>query len=305
MKRQAIINPHTLGAISAYRMVIKDISGVLGDPIIDMQRLFYAVMIQSGIERFQMPEQTSGASAVPPKLSGRFSPVSFKAIAPTLDSLHRVVTSAVNPDACTEAQRRKVQELGHFLQDLYVAAAFRKPVVTSIEIPEVGMLQGALREDMLSVVTGLLKVLQIITVDTPLTKVELPKRSLSSFQEVLRSDLFAPYVESQALLESAGSQSKGIALVGQRARQLVDAFPAQLDLKKTGISALHALPAIVEALVGKVFGAVAKPFISALERALSHESRLLVYSFHPVWRQVWESKLDKVREGLIRERQQR
>src|SRR5690606_17619961 len=125
----------------------------------------------------------------------------------------------------------------------------------------------------------------------------------SSFQDVLRSDLFAPYAESQALLENTSSETKGMSLVGRRARELVSVFPAQLDLKKTGISALHALPAVIEVMAGRVFGAVAKPFVTTLESAISRRSRLLVYSFHPVWRQVWDSKLDKVKMLLANEGQ--
>jgi hypothetical protein len=303
MSRQAIISPHTVGAISAYRMVIKDISEALGDPIIDMQRLFYAVMIQSGIERFQLPEIPSDDSPIPPSLSERISRVSFESLDPTLKGLHSVVTGAISSASCTESQRREVQELAFFLQDLYVAASFRRPIVTAQKVPEIERLQGILREDMLLVVAGLLNSLQLITVDTPLAKVELPKKQLSSFQDVLRSDLFAPYAESQAQLETTKSDSTGLSLVGRRARDLVDAFPAQLDLKKTGISALHALPTVIEAMAGKILGAIAKPFVSTLESAISHESRLLVYSFQPVWRQVWDSKLDKVKLVLANERQ--
>lgn len=303
MSRQAIISPHTLGAISAYRMVIRDISEVLGDPVIDMQRLFYAVMIQSGIERFQLPESPSDDSPIPTALSERISRVSFDALDPTLKGLHSVVTGAMRADACAESQRREVQDLAFFLQDLYVAASFRRPIVTAQKVPDIEKLQEILREDMLLVVSGLLKSLELITVDTPVAKVELPKSQLSSFQDVLRSDLFAPYAESQALLENTSSETNGMSLVGRRARELVSVFPAQLDLKKTGISALHALPAVIEVMAGRVFGAVAKPFVTTLESAISRRSRLLVYSFHPVWRQVWDSKLDKVKMLLANERQ--
>lgn len=303
MSRQAIISPRTLGTISAYRMVIKDISEVLGDPVIDMQRLFYAVMIQSGIERFKLPEVPAEESPVPTMLAERISRVSFKELDPTLREVYRVVSGATSSDSCTDSERREVQELASFLQDLFVAAAFRRPIVTAQKIPKIDSLQRILREDMLAVVSGLLESLQLITVDTPLAKLELPKSQLSKFQDVLRSDLFAPYAESQALLETSDSGLAGASLIGLRARNLVDAFPAQLELKKTAISALHALPSVIEAMAGKVLGAVAKPFVSTLESAISHQSRILVYSFHPVWSQVWGSKLDKVKSMLANERQ--
>lgn len=295
MKRQAIINSHTLGAINAYRMIIKDISVALGDPVVDMQRLFYAVMIQSGIELFQAPERPSDKLSIPPALSERFSPISFKSIDPTLANLHQVVAGAMISDSCTDAQRRKVDELAFFLADLYVAAAFRRPVVTSLELPEIASLQGVLREDMLLGVSGLLKGLHSITVETPLTKIELPKRQLLAFQDVLQSDLFSPYVESQASLENSCSDLSTVNAVARNARKLVDAFPVQLDLKRTSIKVLHTLPAALDLVAGKAFGEATKPLISMLEAALSHERKLLVYSFYPVWRQIWDAKLEKVR----------
>lgn len=304
MQRQAIINSHTLGAIDAYRMVIKDISEALGDPVIDMQRMFYALMIQSGIERFEVPRDV--VVSAPSGLSDRVSPVSLETETSTLDSIYAAVTGAAESAKCTEAQLGKVQELAYFLQDLHIAAVFCRPVVTALDTPKLAPLRGVLREDMFLVVDSLLSAVQILSANTPLTKLELPKRQVTSFREILESGLFAPYVESHSELESSlNSNSTSLALVGQKARGLVDAFPDQLDLKKTGINVLQAIPALIDALAGKVFGAAATPFFAALGEAIASERRVLVYSFHPVWRQVWESKLDKVRTRVTPARQER
>ncbi len=57
MKRTATVSPYSLGALEAYRVVIKDISKALGDPAVDVAKLFFAEMIQSGLQRFSVSDE--------------------------------------------------------------------------------------------------------------------------------------------------------------------------------------------------------------------------------------------------------
>jgi hypothetical protein len=82
-------------------------------------------------------------------------------------------------------------------------------------------------------------------------------------------------------------------------------FPALVSLKGTAVRALEVVPQVVELVGGKTLGAVAKPFASALSSALTREQRLLVYSFYPTWRRIWDGKLDRVRLLLSQEQAER
>jgi len=270
-----------------------------------MGKLFYAVMIQSGVKRFRVPDNYINKLSGSGLLSDRIDTISFGKIEGTLRELHdRIHCQVLRPP--TDAERRVIDELVYFLHDLYVAANFRRPVVTVVEVPNLTLLRPILREDLCAVVEALLGAVQTLAVDAPVARFEVAAEKLKSFQAVMLSDLFESYVEGHAELAlTYGPTEPVIEKVGKVAHKIVDVFPGDLELRKTTVSAIEALPTLIEAAVGKLFGAVAKPLLSALAQGLTQDRRLLMYSFHPTWRQIWGAKLDKVREVVSLERKLR
>jgi hypothetical protein len=188
-----------------------------------------------------------------------------------------------------------------FLYDLYVAAAFRRPVVSVVEIPKLVELRPLLKEDLYTLTEALLTAVETLSLDAPVARFEVQTNELESFQAVMSSDVFDSYVDSHSALQlTLNPTSTLTGQVSRIAHGVVDVFPGQFDLRKTAVGAIQAVPAILDATVGKIFGALAKPLTSALAGALGGGDRLLVYSFHPTWRQIWGGKLDKVR-SLLRE----
>jgi hypothetical protein len=192
MERDAVVSPHTLGALEAYRQVIIDISEVLRDPVIDIGKLFYAVMIQSGVKRFRVPEEYISRLPGLSLLSNRVESISYSTVEPTLRGLHDRIFSHLRRSSLSEAEQRLVNELVLFLQDLYVAAEFRRPVVTVLEVPDVSQLRPLLKEDMYLVVEALLSARTILRAPVQnlyfvrfLRPVNLPLRTLIFAQPFL------------------------------------------------------------------------------------------------------------------------
>jgi hypothetical protein len=296
MNRTAIVTPGSIGALEAYRVVIKDISKVLGDPQIDVAKLFFAVMIQSGLQRFSLPERPSTDIVHSKLLAGRVCEISYGSVESVLHEIRAQVSGSVKPVPLADADQRVVHDITSFLQELYLAAEFGRPVATVIDKPEQKDVRRLLREDVAIVIDGLLSSVQTVDVEAPVARFGIAEADLKSFKSVMASDVFEPYVSSQQLFELAIRPTDGVVeSVRARAMTVVQTFPMFTSLKRTTIRALDAIPAVLDATAGKVFGAVAKPFMSALSEALGRDQRLVVYSFFPTWRQIWDGKLDKVR----------
>jgi len=303
MSRTAIVTPYSLGAIEAYRGVIKDISEVLGDPVIDVARLFFAVMIQSGLQQFVVPDGPPTELIRSSLLADRVTTADYSKVEPVLHDIRELVLRGAKVAPLSKQDQRVLHDLASFIQDLYVAAEFKRPVATVIDKPDATVIRRLLRDDLALVVEGLLKSLHTIDVEAPVARFEMPNTDLQLFRAIVDSDVFEPYVGSQSLFEMTSRPVAGISHdVALRARAVVRDFPDVTDLRSTAIRALEAFPDILEAVGGKILGAVAKPFVAAVGNALGREQRILFYSFYPTWRQIWGGKLDKVRVLVEQER---
>jgi hypothetical protein len=199
--------------------------------------------------------------------------------------------------------RQPVHDLAAFVQDLHIASVLKRPVATVIEKPDVEAVRRIFRDDAAVVLEALLQAVQTVTVDAPVARFDVASADLKAFREVMASDVFVPYVESHAMFETVSRSPEGIlTTVSARAKAVVRGFPGLTDLRETSVQVIEAVPPVLDATVGKVFGAAAKPFTSALAQALGHERRLIVYSFYPTWRRLWGAKLDKVRVLVNEER---
>ncbi len=300
MERDAIISPYSLGTLEAYTDIIRDISKVLEDPIIDMRKLFYAVMIQSGLKRFRIPSDAK--VPISALLAERAAPISFDKIEPRIGELRSCVINNARPDLNKE-QMARVYALAGFLAELYLAAEFRRPVATCAPVPKMAEIQTVLKDDLCVVVGGLLAAVETVNLNAPVARLNVPIKDFSLFRSVVSSDVFEPYVESHAELETLSNPTASIAEhVSSAAHQVVDAFPSSFELRRTAVSAIQSIPSIIEVTAGKVFGVLAKPIFSTIADAIGHERRLVLYSFEPTWRQVWGGKLDKVRTIVAQER---
>jgi len=303
MKRTAVVSPYSLGALEAYRGVIKDISRLLGDPAVDVAKLFFAVMIQSGFQRFSVSDEPHSDIVRTSLLTDRVCSVNYSRIQSPLNDIGSAIVRGAKNASPSNADLRLVHNLASFVQDLYIAAAFKKPVATVTDRPAVADIHRLFRDDMAIVLESLLKAVRAIDLEAPVMRFDVPDSSLGAFKAVMASDVFEPYVDSHTLFESVSRAPEGIARrIRARARSLVLAFPNLMDLKGTTVQGIESIPSVLDATLGKAFGTAAKPFAGALSRALGQERRLLIYSFYPTWRRLWDAKLDKVRVLLAEER---
>jgi hypothetical protein len=186
--------------------------------------------------------------------------------------------------------------LAGFVEDLYLAAEYKRPVATVLDIPAVEDASNVLRDDMAIVIEALLKAVRTINVQAPVARFDVPESDMRTFRAVMASDVFEPYVSSQALFEIVSRPTGGVVeAVAVRANSIARAFPNAIDLRKTLVRGIESVPAIIDSTIGKAFGVVAKPLADALISAVGDDRRLLVSSFWPTWRRIWEAKLDKVR----------
>ncbi len=276
-------------------MVIKDISEALNESVIDIRHLFYGTMIQSGISTFRLPK--NHMDEVPRLLAKRVKDIDLSEHNNVSKALHAAALGKLGNDAYTQDQLSSINRLTSFLSEIYFAAKHKTPVVTAFSAPPLDSLEQIVREDFFLACRSLIGSLEPLSTELPLARTSIHADKVESFVEVLDSGLFDAYEESQHQLEIATNNTQSsLRDIKESAGRLADRFPATLDIKKASISTLQVVPSFLEALVGKAFGLAAKPFVDAIASLLAAERRLVIYSFEPTWRHVWESKLDKVRQ---------
>ena len=305
MSRTALITPHSLGALEAYRMVITDISEVLGDPHVDIERLFFATMIQSGVEAFIVPEHYRAGLEDWTFIRQRIEKRDYSRVETVAVELENLFTRTKRA-SLSDKDEKALRDITTLIQELYIAAEFRRPIVTVLGKPPVDRVRDVLREDVATVVEELLRQVATIGIEAPVVKMEVEKVTLARFRAIVESDAFGTYIERHELFETLSQRLPSAAeRVSLQTRALVRTFPSVVAFRNIAVRALDVVPQLVDLVGGKALGAAAKPFATALSAALGREQRLVAYSFYPTWRRIWEGKLDKVRSILHEERARR
>lgn len=94
-------------------------------------------------------------------------------------------------------------------EDLYLAAEYKRPVATVLDMPAVEDASNVLRDDMAIVIEALLKAVRTIDVQAPVARFDVQESDMKAFRAVMASDVFEPYVGSQALLKSFHGRPAG------------------------------------------------------------------------------------------------
>ena len=90
------------------------------------------------------------------------------------------------------------------------------------------------QDDMAIVIEALLKAVRTIDVQAPVARFDVQESDMKAFRAVMASDVFEPYVGSQALFEIVSRPTGGVVeAVAVSAKSLVRAFPDTIDLRKT------------------------------------------------------------------------
>ncbi len=301
MKREAFLSSATLHALKAYENITVDLTRILKKKYeiedTSIRTLFYGGMILSGIDRIVLPDDNS--AELPDELASLATSVSQSGFSDVYAEIRELVWGHARIDAgkrdCAE-----LNELSAFLAELIAASNSRRPLLTTFPVPLESKLCPLLKREFHDVVRFIERSVDTIELNSPLLTVVLPRRAISRVQTILSSDLFRAYSAALTQAEQEGMSQNAIQAVDVRSRTLVNAFDRELRVRTTLSRIVGLVPDAIDALAGKLAGRASKIVTEPLTRLIEGKHTIQIYSFHPVWKEVWEDRL-KLVEALVNE----
>lgn len=244
-------------------------------PRIDIDGIFYATMIQAGVEEF-----LSFNHAKTEFLEARTSDIAEEWLE-ALKRVQREVARLLPNDKKRTLQG--VSPLTYFLADLSIAVEKKSAVVLMQGLPDPRWFERFVSPEFGTLVQNLLA-----TIETDDTKLPIPKNFIcaddfQAFEQTISSDLFQRYATIHRVLED-GTTPKKVAMVkvASAGRALSNSNRKILEVKKTLVSLIPVTSKIIDVVFGKLPGVLADFFGQRLSEMLKDDRRIVIYRFDPI-----------------------
>ena len=130
------------------------------------------------------------------------------------------------------------------------------------------------------------------------TQVQMDTENVNRFREIIESDLFAKYVSCQSEFDDPDANLPMVLdNVARAGRDIVRRNPALLQLRKSGASLLSFTPKLIDAVFGKLPGAVADVASKVGLEFLENRRRLVIYDFKSSFQQLLFLNLARMIKG--------
>jgi hypothetical protein len=170
-----------------------------------------------------------------------------------------------------------------FLGDLLTSFRLRRPLLSTMPLPDPAPLEVRLPLEILSPVQMLFQSLQSHTSVVAIPTQQLSKERLEVVDEIMASKSYATVEEIHAeILEKSSVMTSCMAHLEKANRELYWRWKDFLRLKSSVIRIIRDLPDVVEAIAGKARAGVAKPIIDVLSEMLRKEHGLIIYDASPL-----------------------
>ena len=291
MGRVAYIGGSTLGALEAYDRIITDLSNALEVEDTAVRTLFFGGMILSGIDHVLVPQNV--IQSLPQEIAAYVKPRDDS----TPREIYGEIEDLVWAHALIEKRSKKavyLNELVAFMCELIPATDQGCPLLTTFPTPNLRSVSGLLRREFHDVVTHLENAISQVETSSPLLAAKVPKVHVGRVKEILRSELFKSYACALDQAHAEGFAGSSIQAWKGKATSLTQGFPDVLKVRSVGAKIFGLVPDVVEQIFGKLSGKASRVITDPLARVIEGRSSTEIFSFYPVWKEIWECRLDVV-----------
>jgi hypothetical protein len=200
------------------------------------------------------------------------------------------------PDFC------KINDLFLFVGDLLYALHRQKSMVCFLELEDLYSTIETLPPELGVPLQNLWALMHRADPDLPIPRYELGTRDITNFEQILSSSAFTEYEKESAKLELADVPEDYSIISAQRAAQrLVNANARLLRLRAAPIRLLRLTAKAIDAVFGKLPGALAEFATDEAQRALDGEKRIALYNAEDLLFSVYQPHLLKSKQRERRE----
>ena len=238
--------------------------------------IIYSAMIQAGVQRFRVagdiPKNLKNSNL----LSYRFEESSFEDINNIMSSVKEFLGFEKIP----KKDQSEIWILAWYLTELIHSSQTKSSMVSILRIPKMSDLAGKISPAAFSAIDGLLKNIENIDLNLPVTKLEAPLRDVEIFHEIVSSNVFGSYSEAQELIEYSSENKEAVKLeISRKGKEFYNRFHSVLDIRKASLTLIPVTSSLIETVFGRFPGKIASAFGDSLASSLADKRRITIYNY--------------------------
>jgi hypothetical protein len=238
--------------------------------------IIYSAMIQAGVQRFRVP------GGLPQKLR-KSDFLRYRVEERPFEDIHNLINSienSLNYDPSSRKDNSEVFGLTWFLAELIYSLETKSSMVSVLPTPNLKNYAGKLSPNKISALNGLFQKVETIDLILPVAKLQIPTKDVEIFQEIIASDIFRNFSQSQSLIELSTEDVESTANnIIDKGKSLYNKFDSALDIKKTSLSLISVTTALIDTVCGKLPGSIADILGDTLSSALKEKRRITIYNY--------------------------
>lgn len=298
-RRKVIVSPYNLGALSALNAVVNCPPILKHVSKMDAENLFYACMIQSGVEEFEIPSFEGLLVNKSRFLSERISLIPEKIYRKCIKTVEMIFEGYLPEGYKRDMRYSSIWGLESFLTDLLLSLERKRSMVLILGVPDLTETEGLIPPEIFYPVQNLLNAFDSETTTLPLPRSSISAKNVSEFRDIITSDLFSQYVLAHQKLDNNKlARRKVISDITKVGHSLFQEYKRLLYLKDIAILSLPVTAKAIDLVFGKLAGILAGYAADQLNNWLKNEKRIILYDFHPKFLEII---LRRVRCALLNE----
>jgi hypothetical protein len=288
-------------SLSAMSHILRHVAEGTTLRVPDFDALFYATAFQAGIDEFVLPEH----SPVTPTIRSTF--IASRTMPFSSRSNFENITNAFSiylPDDWRGSPKfGPVNYTAVFINDLLDAMATRASHLSIHPAPDLVELKELMPDELYIPVSHLLSSFTAVETLSPVPQKVVSTDDMHKLNNVLSGDLFRKYANSQSSVDNSEIPlEKALPLVVSNGRLLFVQNRNLLALRNASVNILQMTPKLIDAVFGKLPGALAEVAAKLGISFLEERRRLVVYDFERVmYKEVLMPKFEcLIAVGVIR-----
>jgi hypothetical protein len=278
--KKGYLSAYNQGSLRAVSDVLTLMSKLTAQRNIGSDDIFFATAFQAGIDEFLLYDDHIRSRS-------EFISSRTRQVTKTSVSHFGIITNAFSPylpnDWLKLEQFRAVSSTALFIGDLMDAISMRASLLSTFRLPDLVEIEELIPAELYVPLSHMLSSFTAVQNPSPIPQKVASTDDIRKYNDILSGDLFSNYVHSQASLDDAETPlEKAFPAIVSEGRKLFLQNRDLLGLRNASVNILQMTPKLIDAVFGKLPGALAEVAAKLGISFLEDRRRLVIYDFHEV-----------------------
>jgi hypothetical protein len=290
------------GSLSGISDVLTYMAERVGERGTNSDAIFYAAAFQAGIDEFVVSNPVTTSSTF---IASRTISFSNKRSSSNYKIIESAFSGYLPDDWRTSFEFHPVICTAIFLNDLMDAMSAGGSLLCTSRVPDPVEIKELMPSELFLPLAHLFSTFKAVQTPSPIAQKTISTDEVQKLNDILSSDLFRNYVNSQALLDDSDTPiERTLPLIVSNGRMLFSQNRKLLALRNASVNILQMTPKLIDAAFGKLPGALAELAAKLGISFLEARRRLVIYDFHELMiEEVLIQNLERLLQKLIKSEQ--